>query len=74
MQHVEMVLKWLATHHALGYAFVDQYEGGLEQIRRDFDIFFYKFLGTEDMKKLMVQFRDMANKSQRPLMEQVPSC
>ena len=73
-QHVEMVLKWLATFHALGYAFVDQYEGGIEKMRRDFDIFFFKFLGTDDMKKLMGQFRDMSNKSHKALLEQVPSC
>ena len=67
IEHVRAAIKWMATYHAITYAFLEEYEGGLEKAEKDFQIFFYKFNDLLDWDKEVEPFRDIGNKSQRAM-------
>ena len=75
MDHVILAIKWLASFHALGYAFIDQYKGGIEQMQvDDLRIFFWKFSDTPNMDinlKEMKEFFGFNNENQLILMKEV---
>ena len=64
IEHVRAAIKWMATYHAITYAFLEEYEGGLEKAEKDFQIFFYKFNDLLDWEKEIEPFRDVGNNSQ----------
>jgi len=43
IDHVRLAFNWLATFHAIMYAFMDQYSGGRQRSKKDLDIFSLKF-------------------------------
>jgi len=67
IEHVRAAIKWMATYHAITYAFLEEYEGGLEKAEKDFQIFFYKFNDLLDWEKEIEPFRDIGNNSQRAM-------
>ena len=56
IEHVRAAMKWLATFHAITFAFLDQYEGGLEQARKDLDIFWFKYTAYDDFEDMLLKF------------------
>jgi len=67
IEHVRSAMKWLANYHAVTYAFLSQYEGGLEQAKKDFSMFFWTFNDLVDWDKEIGPFRDMGNNAQRTM-------
>jgi len=65
--HVRAAIKWLATFHAITYAFLEDYEGGLEKAEQDLKIFFFKFNDLVDWEKEIGQFREHGNAAQREM-------
>ena len=72
IDHVTLVIKWLAAFHALGYAYVDQYIGGIEKMQtEELEINFWKFWDIPNFEKLMAQFKDLNIQTQLGLMKQI---
>jgi len=67
IEHVRAAIKWLATFHAITYAFLDGYEGGLDKAEKDLQIFFWKFDTYFDWEKEMAPFRHHGNDSNRAM-------
>lgn len=67
IEHVRAAMKWMATFHAITYAFVDKYEGGVDKVMKDFDLFFWKFEDMIDWEKEVAPFRDVGNDQQRSM-------
>merc|ERR1712013_190706 len=67
IEHVRAAIKWLATFHAITYAFLEEYDGGIEQAKQDFDIFFWSFDGMVDWDKEVAPFRAVGNNGQRDM-------
>merc|ERR1711915_1169567 len=65
IHHVRLVIKWLASFHAVTYAFFDQY--GIVRAKKDFKLFFWKYDDHFDWVKETEPFRSMTNDNQRTM-------
>ena len=60
-------IKQLASFHAICYAFLYEYAGGLEQAKHDLKLFFWKYDDYFDWVKETEPFRAVTNDSQRAM-------
>eukprot|EP00092_Neocalanus_flemingeri_P008482 GFUD01009139.1.p1 GENE.GFUD01009139.1~~GFUD01009139.1.p1 ORF type:complete len:452 (-),score=161.32 GFUD01009139.1:183-1538(-) len=67
IEHVRAAIKWMATFHAITFAFLDGYEGGLDQAEKDLQIFFWKFGDHLDWEKEIGPFRVHGNNNYREM-------
>ena len=67
IEHTREAIRWLARFHAITYAFLDQYEGGVKQAKQDKPLFFWKYDDHFDFAQESAAFREMTNDSQRAI-------
>jgi hypothetical protein len=59
IEHVKMLLDQLSRLHAVSYHFVQTYPGGLENLRKDYDLFFDQGWMSSPNPDMQKQFEDM---------------
>jgi len=69
IDHIRAAVKWMANFHAVGYAFLDGYSGGLDQASADMPIFFFAYKDLFDWDKEVLQFQDVGNNQQKSLFQ-----
>jgi len=67
IEHTRVAIRWLARFHAITYAFLEQYKGGVEQAKKDMPLFFWKYDDHFNFAQESAAFREMTNDSQRAI-------
>jgi len=67
IEYVRKSIVWLANFHATSYAFIENYEGGLGQIKLDLPLLFWVYNDYFNRKKRLEQTKDVANDGFRKL-------
>jgi len=67
IEHVRAAIKWMASFHAITYAYLDDYEGGIDQAKTDLKFFFWKYDDYFDWEKETEPFRALTNDNQRAM-------
>ena len=71
--HCKLAIRWLASFHALTYAYIDQYDGGLDGLKQNdaLEIFFWKWNDIPNFENIMEQFKKFGGWTDEDLMNRM---
>merc|ERR1719391_82388 len=71
IHHIRKAFKWLGQYHAITAAFLEQFEGGEEEVKQQLPLFFYRFSDWTWLEKMLEQFAEPSTANLRQILGQI---
>jgi len=71
IHHIRKAFKWLGQYHAITAAFLEQFEGGEEEVKQQLPLFFYRFSDWTWLDKMLEQFAEPSTANLRQILGQI---